>query len=195
MLMSLTSWILTTFLILDPMYFRSKWCPGSQLQKITLSFFTLVLFLVPWGTRKSTSGRKIQKLVESYRICFRWFWAFHFFAYRSQIFLSYLNFSGTLGYQKKYKWQKNPKISGVIQNLFQVISSILFFSPTEVKFFHTWTFSGTLGYQKKYKWRKNLKISGIIQNLFQMILSIYFFPPTGWLNWSNQFSNLSSDTR
>ena len=47
MLMSLTSWILTTFLILDPMYFRSKWCHGSQLQKITL-FFTIELFLVPF---------------------------------------------------------------------------------------------------------------------------------------------------
>ena len=35
----LISWILATFLMLDPMYFRSKWCPGSQLQKITLSFF------------------------------------------------------------------------------------------------------------------------------------------------------------
>ena len=46
------------------MYFRSKWCPGSQLQKITLSFFTLELFLVQvveksknyWYHTESVSG-------------------------------------------------------------------------------------------------------------------------------------------
>ena len=100
MLMSLTSWILTTFLILDPMYFRSKWCPGSQLPKITLSFFHT------W------------------------------------------TFSGTLGYQKKYKWRKNPKISGIIQNLFQVISSILFFFPYRSQTFSTRELFHIRGYSK-----------------------------------------------
>ena len=124
MLMSLTSWILATFLIIDPMYFGSKWCPGSQLPKI----------------------------VVSYRICFRWFQAFYFFPLQKWIFFH--TFSGTLGYQKKYKWQKNRKISGIIQNLFQVISSILFF-PYKSRIFSTLELFLVLwGTRKKYKWWK-----------------------------------------
>ena len=92
-------------------------------KKNTFSFFTLELFVVPWGTRKSTCGGKIQKLVVSYRICFRWFQAFNLFPYRSQIFSTLELFLVPWGTRKstsgrKKEWYHTESVSDDFEHNF-----------------------------------------------------------------------------
>ena len=110
--------------------------PWISATKKLLFLFSHLNFLWYLGVPEKVRGGKIQKLVVSYRICFWWFQVFYFLPYRSQIFSTlepFSGISGTLGYQKKYKWRKNSKNSGIIQNLFQMILSIICFPYWMVK--------------------------------------------------------------